>query len=137
LENLNTEITRKSFPDYIESIEKYILDIMNIVSIVEEPEISFPQADSFKRVINLCELLLEARDNQMTNIETVLVDENGLNLPEEGCDLIFLRNAFHHIEDPACYFKTLKRFPKPRGKVVIIDYKKRAVLNFITLMGPC
>lgn len=36
-----------------------ILNILNSVVIVEEPEIPSPQADSFKRIINLCELLLE------------------------------------------------------------------------------
>jgi len=42
-------------------------DIQNILqnsSFVAEPEISFPQADSFKRVINLCELLNETSMNR-------------------------------------------------------------------------
>ena len=34
-----------------------IQDILGIVSVVKEPQIPFPQADSFERVINLCELL--------------------------------------------------------------------------------
>ncbi|MBQ4470676.1 MAG: hypothetical protein II917_11135 [Synergistaceae bacterium] len=36
-----------------------ILRILERVKIVDEPEISFPQADKFSRVINLCELLNE------------------------------------------------------------------------------
>ncbi|KXZ39206.1 hypothetical protein SAMN05661008_01956 [Alkalithermobacter thermoalcaliphilus JW-YL-7 = DSM 7308] len=36
-----------------------ILEVYNRTSVVEEPEIPFPQADSFKRIINLCELLNE------------------------------------------------------------------------------
>lgn len=36
-----------------------IYRIFRSVSIVPEPEIPFPQADSFKRIINLCELLYE------------------------------------------------------------------------------
>ena len=36
-----------------------ILRILERVKIVDEPEISFPQADKFSRVINLCELLDE------------------------------------------------------------------------------
>lgn len=35
-----------------------ILSILEEVEIIKEPEIPFPQADNFKRVINLCELLL-------------------------------------------------------------------------------
>lgn len=75
-----------------------------------------------------------AEETQLTNIETVLAEENKIILPEK-CDLIFLRNAFHHIKEPETYFRNLKRYLKPRGKIVIIDYKKRAAFNFITLMG--
>lgn len=75
-----------------------------------------------------------AKDNQMTNLETVLVDENGLKLPAQSCDLIFLRDVFHHIEDRKSYFLTLKSYLKPNGKVVIIDYKKSNSFSFINLM---
>lgn len=34
-----------------------VLSVFNRVKQVEEPEVPFPQADNFKRVINLCELL--------------------------------------------------------------------------------
>lgn len=34
-----------------------ILKVLNKTTIIEEPKIAFPQANSFKRVINLCELL--------------------------------------------------------------------------------
>jgi hypothetical protein len=40
-------------PLNIETIEQ----VSNTIKIVREPEIPFPQADSFERVINLCELL--------------------------------------------------------------------------------
>lgn len=46
-----------------------IVDVLGRVKIVEEPEIPFPQADSFRRIINLCELLSE---NQMTRDEITL-----------------------------------------------------------------
>lgn len=35
-----------------------IISILEEIDIIKEPEIPFPQADNFKRVINLCELLL-------------------------------------------------------------------------------
>ncbi len=37
-----------------------ILDVLDRAAIVKEPEVPFPQADSFKRVVNLCELLNES-----------------------------------------------------------------------------
>lgn len=36
-----------------------ILSVIHRTTIISEPEIAFPQANSFKRVINLCELLAE------------------------------------------------------------------------------
>src|SRR5690606_22199093 len=45
-----------------------IQKILNQVEIVKEPEIPFPQADSFERVINLCELLNE---NKILNREYI------------------------------------------------------------------
>ena len=47
-----------------------IVDVLNRARIVEEPEVAFPQADSFRRVINLCELLAQGgmtRDNITLN----------------------------------------------------------------------
>ncbi len=45
---------------------KDILDIHKKVKIVSEPKVPFPQADSFKRIINLCELI---EDKEMTAAE--------------------------------------------------------------------
>ncbi|MBL7718364.1 MAG: hypothetical protein JNL72_05985 [Flavipsychrobacter sp.] len=42
-------------PINLETIES----ILNSTAVVNEPPISFPQANSFERVINLCELLIE------------------------------------------------------------------------------
>src|SRR5690606_28346900 len=36
-----------------------IQGVLDSVEIVKEPEIPFPQADNFERIINLCELLKE------------------------------------------------------------------------------
>jgi hypothetical protein len=44
-----------------------VLEIFNSVELVEEPEIPFPQADRFERVINICELLQDNRT--LTNDE--------------------------------------------------------------------
>jgi len=55
---------------------KVILD--NITS-VDEPEIPFPQADSFKRVINLCELLEDEEKTKKEITENYAFDERQTN----------------------------------------------------------
>ena len=50
----------------LEDIDIQLNDIINLIkdenTIIKEPEISFPQADIFERVINLCELLNEKKE---------------------------------------------------------------------------
>jgi arsenite methyltransferase len=68
------------------------------------------------------------------NVERLLVNPDGINLPEKSVDLFFLRNVFHHIPNQAEYFKGLEKFLKDDGKIVIIDYNKRK-LSFTGLFG--
>ena len=73
INNYNSLILIKQRNYSFESVEitlADIVDILNGVNIVEEPQIPFPQADSFKRVINLLELLNErerTKDEITTN----------------------------------------------------------------------
>ena len=60
-EEINSVVLKKKGLYSLEPREISIDDIINVLnesSIKREPKIPFPQADSFERVINLCELLL-------------------------------------------------------------------------------
>lgn len=67
----------------IEDTEIDIQDIQdvfnNINEFYEEPEIAFPQADSFDRVINLCELLLDEPRTKSDITENYAFDERQTN----------------------------------------------------------
>ncbi len=76
----------------------------------------------------------QSKKEGLTNIKTVLVDENGLSLPEKGFDLFFLRNVFHHLPEQVEYFKNIKQFLKKDGGIAIIDYKKKG-FSFTGLFG--
>lgn len=68
--NSLTLIKQKNYT--IEALDITLEDILQILhntKTVEEPEIPFPQANSFKRVINICELLSE---NEKTRDEITL-----------------------------------------------------------------
>ena len=58
----------------------------------------------------------------LNNITFVLAEKNGVDLPEASLDLIFSRNSFHHLADPAGYFCGLAKALKPTGAIVIIDH---------------
>ena len=60
---------RYSLEETVLSLEM-IQEALNSVSTVIEPEVPFPQADSFERVINLCELLNEHTELSQEYITT-------------------------------------------------------------------
>ena len=68
------------------------------------------------------------------NIQTILAKTDESNLPDSCCDIIFLRNVYHHINSPIDYFRKLKSKLKKYGVVAIIDYKPASFfsLHFFT-----
>ncbi len=70
----------------------------------------------------------------LDNITFVLAGESEMNLPEADLDLIFARNVFHHLPEPANYFANLKKYLKPGGIVAIIEHKKKG-FGFVALFG--
>ncbi len=76
----------------------------------------------------------ETDDKQIKNIEPILMENELTGINEHSCDLIFLRNVYHHINDTRAYFTQFKPYLKGNGKIAIIDYKKtnrRTFMNFI------
>jgi ubiquinone/menaquinone biosynthesis C-methylase UbiE len=57
------------------------------------------------------------------NIKAVLAEYADAKLPE-AVDVAFFCDTVHHIEERPQYFKGLKRYLKPKGRVVFIEYKE-------------
>jgi len=66
----------------------------------------------------------EIRKQAITNVETVLVKNDDITLPEHSIDLMFLRNVYHHLPEPIKYFAKLKKYIKLHGRIAIIEYNK-------------
>jgi ubiquinone/menaquinone biosynthesis C-methylase UbiE len=73
----------------------------------------------------------EAEKKGLKNIETILVTGEKLSLPEQGLDLIFMRNVYHHLRNRVEYFRKIRHFLKPNGKVAIIEHDKSLALHSI------
>ena len=65
----------------------------------------------------------QTNEKNIQNIKTLLAEEDDSNLPKTCCDVIFLRNVYHHIPSPVDYFRKLKSKLKKNGIVAIIDHK--------------
>lgn len=75
-----------------------------------------------------------AKEKELNNIITLLIDDK-LTLPEKSLDFVFMRNVTHHLPNRIEYFKNLKQFLKPNGRIVIIEYKKGKIFSFHGLFG--
>jgi arsenite methyltransferase len=82
---------------------------------------------------NLDFIKYQSEREGLDNIDFMLATEDKMNLPEACLDLVFARNVFHHLPEPAKYFNNLKRFLKPGGKVAIIDHKPKGGFSFVAM----
>lgn len=76
-----------------------------------------------------------AEEKGLNNIKTTLVKEDKLTLPKKILDFLFLRNVYHHLQNRVEYFRNLKEFLKPDGKIVIIEYKRGGSFSFQRIFG--
>lgn len=60
------------------------------------------------------------------NVKAVPVNESGRDLPKASFNLVFMRNVFHHLTDPASYLRHAGESLKPDGRLAIIDYRPGA-----------
>lgn len=68
----------------------------------------------------------QAEKENVKNVKLINAKEDDPMLPPESCNLIFMRNVFHHIMNPESYFQRLKESLKPGGRIAIIDWKPEA-----------
>ena len=76
-----------------------------------------------------------AEEKGLNNVKTILTTEDKLILPEKTLDLIFMRNVYHHLPNRDEYFKNLTGILKPRGKIVIMEYKRGGLFSFHRIFG--
>lgn len=76
----------------------------------------------------------QAGDKGLENIQTMLIRNGTIALPEHGLDFIFMRNVFHHLPNRIEYLRKLKSALKPQGKFIVIEHK-RTRLSFHGLFG--
>jgi len=65
------------------------------------------------------------RDEELSNVTTVLSDPDDPLLRDGSVDRFVIVNTWHHIEDQPKYLSLMKRMLRPGGQVVHIDFQKR------------
>lgn len=76
-----------------------------------------------------------AEEKGIHNVVLIPVSGDELNLPENSIDLVFMRNVTHHICDRARYFKRLRYYLRPGGRIAVIEYRRGKRISFRRLFG--
>jgi ubiquinone/menaquinone biosynthesis C-methylase UbiE len=58
----------------------------------------------------------------LTNITVIQAGEHSAGLPDDCCDIIFMRRVYHHITDAPNTNRTLYAALRPGGRLFIIDF---------------
>lgn len=66
-----------------------------------------------------------AKQEGVGNVEVVLAKPDDPLLPSSGVDLIFSSNTYHHIDNRVSYFKNLRKYLRPNGRIAIIEFDRR------------
>ncbi len=82
------------------------------------------------------ELILDRMaDAGVTNVKTVLCEEDSVKLPAQSVDLVFVCDTYHHFEYPRGSMRSIHRALRPRGQVVIIDFKREPGVSREWIIG--
>lgn len=122
LNNYNSIQLVKQQKYSIEDTNISVLDIQSIlrtVQTVSEPEIPFPQADSFERIINLCELLQKQELNRNDVTEKYAFDVRQTNYYVDAARYLGLVDKKSVSRVPVYKLTTLGL------KILMLPYKKR------------
>ncbi len=67
---------------------------------------------------------------KISNIETVRADiEKGTDIFEESADIVLMTNLFFQVENKKFVLGEGKRILRPKGLILIVDWKKDSVLG--------
>jgi ubiquinone/menaquinone biosynthesis C-methylase UbiE/rhodanese-related sulfurtransferase len=64
----------------------------------------------------------DAASAGLANYEARLVKPEDPAIPAASADVVFVSNAYHHLDDRVAYFTRLRPSLKPGGRLVIVDF---------------
>ncbi len=71
----------------------------------------------------LARLKKKVRETKLANVELVQAEADRTGLPPSVCDLFFLANVWHELDDHAATLGEARRVLKPQGRIAILDWR--------------
>jgi ubiquinone/menaquinone biosynthesis C-methylase UbiE len=62
---------------------------------------------------------------KLDNVTVVEGAVDSTNLPPSCCDAILIRDAYHHLTEPAGFVRSLAASLKPGGRLAVVDFPPR------------
>ncbi|MGE4273417.1 MAG: class I SAM-dependent methyltransferase [Desulfitobacterium sp.] len=73
----------------------------------------------------------KAKDEKVSNVEYIYVDNGRFDIKEKSVDLVLLVTVLHEIENKTVFMKEVERLLNDKGKIAVIEFHKHE-----TPMGP-
>lgn len=70
------------------------------------------------------EVHVKVKENNISNIETVLTEEYDLKLEADKITIAFICTVLHEIEDKAKFISEIKKSICDKGRIVIVEWQK-------------
>ena len=74
-------------------------------------------------------------ERSLTNVTTVMCDDDSVCLPPNSIDLAFICEVYHHFEFPQVTMRSILRALSPGGRVVVIDFERIPGVSREWLLG--
>ncbi|HVJ09192.1 MAG TPA: methyltransferase domain-containing protein [Acidisarcina sp.] len=59
----------------------------------------------------------------ITNLDCISGEASATSLPDHSCDLVFLANIWHEVDDPSAVLDEVHRICKSQGRIAILDWR--------------
>ncbi|HEY2883076.1 MAG TPA: methyltransferase domain-containing protein [Pirellulales bacterium] len=64
------------------------------------------------------------REQKIENVVGIVCKQDSTELPKNTIDLVFVCDTYHHFEYPQKTLRSIHEALKPKGQLVVIDYKR-------------
>ncbi len=65
-----------------------------------------------------------SEERGLTQVRTILCDDQSAKLPGKSVDVVFVCDTYHHFEYPRSSLLSIRRSLRPGGELVIVDFER-------------